>query len=189
MVSNLFVRQVKDRVGDGHAILAGMAHVTVREVRAGEHGELARLTVQAYLAVPGIDLGADYLAHLADVEDRARDAVVLVAVDEDGRLLGGVTYVPGPGPWAEFSDPAEAGMRMLAVDPVAQGAGVGRLLVEACVTRARADGRARLTLHTTAAMPAARRLYERLGFRRDPARDWTVEPDLLLLGYVLDLGG
>jgi GNAT superfamily N-acetyltransferase len=161
--------------------------ISVREVRGGEHAELARLTVDAYQALPGVDLGARYLGELADVGRRAREAEVLVAVDDDGRLLGGVTYVPTLGPWAEFSDPAEAGIRMLAVDPVNQGAGVGRRLVEACVARATASGRARLTLHTTASMPVARRLYERLGFRRDPGRDWEVEPGLILLGYVLDL--
>jgi RimJ/RimL family protein N-acetyltransferase len=36
-------------------------------------------------------------------------------------------------------------------------------------------------------MTAARRLYERLGFRREPAHDWSPVPDMLLLGYVLEL--
>jgi GNAT superfamily N-acetyltransferase len=164
-----------------------MDRITVRAVCAGEYDDLARITVDAYLAIPGVDLGAGYVEELADVERRAREAEVLVAVDEGGKLLGGVTYVGALGPWAEFSDPAEAGVRMLAVDPAAQGAGVGTVLVEACIARARAGDRARLTLHTTASMPAAQRLYERLGFRREPDRDWEVDGGLLLLGYVLDL--
>jgi ribosomal protein S18 acetylase RimI-like enzyme len=36
-------------------------------------------------------------------------------------------------------------------------------------------------------MTSAQRLYERLGFRRDPDHDWSPAPDILLLGYVLDL--
>jgi hypothetical protein len=33
----------------------------------------------------------------------------------------------------------------------------------------------------------AHRLYERLGFRRDPARDWTPRPGIDLLGFELTL--
>jgi hypothetical protein len=38
-------------------------------------------------------------------------------------------------------------------------------------------------------MTAAHRLYQRLGFERDPDRDWRPDPQILLLGFVLDLGG
>jgi GNAT superfamily N-acetyltransferase len=113
---------------------------------------------------------------------------VLVAVDDEGRLLGGVTYIPGPGPMAWFDGADEAGVRMLAVDPAAQGRGAGADLVAACVERARGAGKARVLLHTTAPMTAAHRLYERAGFRRDPARDELIAGDLLL-AYVRDLAG
>jgi hypothetical protein len=36
-------------------------------------------------------------------------------------------------------------------------------------------------------MTSAQRLYERLGFRRDPEHDWSPVPGLLLVGYVLEL--
>ncbi len=36
-------------------------------------------------------------------------------------------------------------------------------------------------------MTAARRIYERIGFVRDPERDWQPVPDIQLLGYVLPL--
>ncbi len=76
---------------------------------------------------------------------------------------------------------------MLAVSPDAQGRGVGRALVEACIERARRDGKARLSLLTTANMAPAHRLYERLGFRRTPESDMIVENGLRLRSYVLDL--
>jgi hypothetical protein len=38
-------------------------------------------------------------------------------------------------------------------------------------------------------MVSAQRLYERLGFRRDPTHDWSSIPDIHLLAYVLDLYG
>ena len=51
-------------------------------------------------------MDAGYAAELADVAGRAALVDVLVDVDDDGRLLGGVTYIPGPGPMAWFTAPA-----------------------------------------------------------------------------------
>ena len=103
-------------------------------------------------------------------------------------MVGGVTFVADFGPLAEFEGTDESGMRMLAVDPAAQGRGVGRLLAQACIDRAREDGRARLVLHTTRAMTAAHRLYRGLGFRRVPERDLRTPGGLALEAYVLELG-
>lgn len=161
----------------------------VRPIRADEHDALAEVTLSAYRHLLGPDMSAGYAAELADVGTRAGLVDVLVAVDDHGVLAGGIAYVPGPGPMAWFTDPAEAGMRMLAVAPGAQGRGVGALLIGACVARGIAAGKSRLLLHTTSPMTAAQRLYERAGFRRLPDHDVVLEGGLLLLTYVLDLEG
>jgi GNAT superfamily N-acetyltransferase len=163
--------------------------MTIRPVRPEEHDTLGALTVAAYRALLGEGMDAGYEAELAAVADRAGVAEVLVDVGPHGRLLGGVTYIPGPGPLAWFAGADEAGMRMLAVDPAAQGRGVGARLVAACIERAGAGGKRRLLLHTTAPMTVAHRLYERAGFHRDPANDEVLAGGLVLLGYALDLGG
>lgn len=168
--------------------------IVVRPVRPEECAVLGELTVAAYRALadagdgdPALD--ADYLAELRAVGRRAAEVPVLVAVDAAGRVLGGVTYVSGPGtPYSESEAADEAGIRMLAVDPALQGRGIGRLLVEACLERAKAAGRRRLVLLTRPSMVAAQRLYRRLGFRRAPARDWEFAPGEWLLGYEIDLG-
>ena len=161
----------------------------VRKVRPEEYEGLGALTVAAYRALLGDDMDAGYAGELADVDGRAGVADVLVAIDDGGRLLGGITYIPGPGPMAWFDGAGEAGMRMLAVDPAVQGRGAGAALVAACIVRARAAGKTRLLLHTTAPMTVAHRLYERAGFRRDPGHDELLDGGLLLLGYSLELGG
>lgn len=165
----------------------GEARVTVREVRPGEHETLGSLTVAAYKGLLGDDLDGGYVAELADVAGRAAAVNVLVAVDDDGTVVGGITYIPGPGPMAWFEDPDEVGLRMLAVSPEAQRRGVGSALIEACIVRARAAGKTKILLHTTAPMTTAHRLYERTGFRREPDRDRIILDDLRLIAYALDL--
>lgn len=158
----------------------------VREVRPDELALAGEVTFAGYRAFYGDDLG-DYAAHLRDVPARAAGAVVLVALEGD-QIVGTVTYVPGPeSPFAEHVREGEASIRMLSVRPDAQGRGVGRVLSEACVARARAERRRAVALHADEEMGAAQRLYERLGFVRDAERDWVAEDGTRLLGYVLVL--
>ncbi len=161
---------------------------TIRPVAPAEHAAVAEMTVRVYEEALGEVLTDDYKVILADVDDRAANALVLVAHGGDPpTLLGSITYVPGPGPYAEFEPPDEAGIRMLVVAPEVQRQGVGSTLVRACIDEARRAGKVRISLHTTPAMTGAQQLYQRLGFRRAPERDWVPEPGVNLLGYVLDL--
>ncbi|MYZ35003.1 MULTISPECIES: GNAT family N-acetyltransferase [unclassified Streptomyces] len=163
---------------------------TIREAGPGEYERLGEITAQAYLGDGLLDFGESdpYLTTLRDVARRAAEAVVLAAADADGTVLGGVTYVPAGGPWADIARDGEAEFRMLAVDSAARGRGVGEALVRACVTRAQhTDARARIVLSTQPAMHQAHRIYERLGFARTPERDWYPYPGLPLITYTLDL--
>lgn len=165
----------------------------IRPVEPHEYDAAGAMVEAAYRAIPGGVVPDDYAAQLRDVRRRAATAEVLVAVDDgdDGRrgdVVGCVTYVAGPdSEWAESDDADAAGMRMLAVRPDAQGRGIGPALVAACVERARRDGRARMRILSADSMTTAHRMYERLGWRRDPSSDWQVRPDVLLYGFVLDL--
>jgi ribosomal protein S18 acetylase RimI-like enzyme len=158
----------------------------VREARPEEYDELGRITVEAYRRAGETE--DDYYPELLDVAARARHVPLLAAVEEgSGRLLGTATFVPGPGPYHEGDFGDVASMRMLAVAPAAQGRGVGRALVAECIARTRAGGRTGIALYTRPFMTAAHRLYESLGFRRVPERDWEFEPGEWLWAYRLDL--
>lgn len=159
---------------------------TIRDVRLDEMDGLGALTVAAYRDAGETD--EDYYPELRDVAARATVVPVLVAVESGtGRLLGGVTYVPGPGPYHEGEFGDAAAFRMLAVAADARGRGVGRALVQAVIARARADGRPAVCLFTRPFMTAAQRLYASLGFVRQPQHDWEFAPGEWLHGYLLEL--
>ncbi|MFD0317218.1 GNAT family N-acetyltransferase [Streptomyces flavalbus] len=166
--------------------------IQIRPIEPTEHTTLGDITATAYLDDGLLDFGESdaYLHELRDVTKRAASAEVLVAAAE-GRVLGGVTFVPGPGPMSDIARPGEAEIRMLAVAREARGRGAGEALVRACLDRARAtDGCTGVVLSTQRTMRAAHRVYERLGFTRAPERDWNPLPeldDISLLVYELTL--
>jgi GNAT superfamily N-acetyltransferase len=102
-------------------------------------------------------------------------------------VLGTVTFCPDGSRYREIARADEAEFRMLAVRPDAQGRGIGRALIEACVDRARAQGFRALVLSTPAGAALPHRLYESMGFVREPARDWSPVPGVDLIAYSLAL--
>lgn len=169
-----------------------MAALEIRPIRPEEYFGVGELTVAAYAALEGAPANhpdtEGYNAQLRDVAGRDKGAVVLVAADAGGRVVGNVTYVPDPSsPMAEDLRDGEAGIRMLAVDPAAWGQGAGRALTVACIDRARVEGQEAVFLHSTEWMTTAHRLYASLGFERQPDRDWEVVPGVLLLAFRLAL--
>jgi ribosomal protein S18 acetylase RimI-like enzyme len=162
----------------------GAQNFLIRPIQPSEFERVGDLTAAAY--APRYAGSDPYVRELRDVAGRARACPILVAIDADGTVVGAVTYVPdSDNPMSEVERVGEAGLRMLAVDPVAQGRGVGRALTVACVERARSEGRTGLALLTEPDNDAAHRLYLSLGFVRDPERDWEYEAGKQLIAFQL----
>ena len=128
-----------------------------------------------------------YEDEIRDVRRRLARATLIVA-DDGGRFAGAVTYYPDatketnvawPPSWAVF--------RLLAVHPDVRGRGIGRLLTEECIRRARVAGRDAVGLHTTHLMNVARAMYERIGFVRVPELDFFPMPTFRVTAYRLTL--
>lgn len=150
-----------------------------------EFARVGDLVVDAYRTL-GDPAYEPYEAVIRDVAGRVADGVVLVA-ELESRIVGSVTFAPPGSSMSEGDDPAAATIRLLGVDETARGQGVGEALVRACLDLATAAGLSRVRLGTRPSMHAAHRLYERLGFRRDPVRDFWPTPTIQLLAYVLDI--
>lgn len=150
----------------------------VRRLRpedAAEAEAVGALTVAAY--APFLDGPDDpYVARLLDVASRDVEAEVWVAVDDGGTPLGAVTYCPTGSPWREVGRAHEGEFRMLAVAPDAQGRGVGRALVAACLERSRDAGFTGMALSSLPEQTGGHALYRSVGFERAPERDWAPYP-------------
>jgi ribosomal protein S18 acetylase RimI-like enzyme len=164
-----------------------MTVVRVRAARPEDHAAISRISVAAYEADGQLKGEIPYAATLADVTSRAAAGEIYVAVDAGEVVLGAVTFVLPGSPYAELSGPGEAEFRMLAVDPVAQGRGVGEALARACVRRAGELGCTAVVICTRDFAAPAHRLYTRLGFVREPERDWSPMPGVRLLALRLKL--
>lgn len=133
----------------------------LRGLRPGDLGQV--IARQAMLYTHEYGWNSEYEALvariLADFDrdfDPAREAAWIA--DIDGRMAGSIFLVRG-------ETPDVGKLRLLYVEPAARGAGVGKLLVAACVARAREVGYARLDLWTNSILAAARHIYEQAGFR------------------------
>lgn len=106
-------------------------------------------------------------AALADIVSNmsilSKTGEIIVATD-NGQIVGGVAYVGPHQPKADYFNINWAIIRMLVVKPTARGKGLGRLLTEECIKRARRDNSPIIALHTTPIMTVALPLYLRMGF-------------------------
>jgi DNA-binding MarR family transcriptional regulator/GNAT superfamily N-acetyltransferase len=103
-------------------------------------------------------LVARIVAEFAERDDTKREAAWIAELDSE--RVGCVFCTA-----ADASDTAQ--LRLLIVEPSARGAGVGTRLVDECLRFARRSGYRRITLWTNDVLVAARRIYERAGFRCD----------------------
>lgn len=89
------------------------------------------------------------------------------------KLLGMVIFVLPTSPAHQVAEANEAEIHLLAVYPEERGQGIASRLIIACEQRAVSSGYSKMVLSTQPTMTEAHRVYKRLGYRRNPARDWS----------------
>lgn len=154
--------------------------------RPHELRRVGDLVVDTYVGGGFIDPDSPYLTQLRDVHARSRETDLLVA-RLASEVVGTVTFCLAGSRWANIARPGEAEFRMLAVDPAAQGRGIGGLLVRECLARADGAGARTMVISSEPEMVVAHGMYERMGFVRSPERDWAPRPGIDLVTYTYDL--
>ncbi len=152
--------------------------LTIRRVTEEDYDDVRRITRDAYIEAGYFqDPDHPYVQVLSDVEHRAEHAEVWVA-EQDGLVVGSVAITFEGQRYTDIAIAGELEFRMLAVDPTAQGSGIGRQMVEWIISYARTlEGIDAVSLTSGSDMVRAHRLYQSLGFVRVPSRDWWVRDE------------
>jgi predicted N-acetyltransferase YhbS len=154
-----------------HAATAGSAPVTIRPMRRDEAPRVGAITLASYDAHG--TMNGPYRDFLADPLLRLDGSTELLVAERDAEVVGTITFVlPGDAEWEGRAQlDGDCAFRVLAVDPAAEGLGIGRSLVAACLDRSRALGRHRCLITSMSWMTRAHELYRRFGFVRRPDLD------------------
>lgn len=154
--------------------------LVIRPAVEADLDTVGAICVAAYDAAGQLEPGSPYAATLSDARSRMADGLLLVA-ERDGVVVGTTTITPPGSEFREIGRDDEVEFRFLAVAPEAWRTGVGDALVAACEQHARETGAAALAICVRDTNTSAAAMYERMGFRRIPDRDWTPRPGVDLL--------
>jgi DNA-binding MarR family transcriptional regulator/predicted GNAT family acetyltransferase len=151
------MRDIETILGDQDA---APAPVMLRAHRPGDMGWIIEREARLYADEYGWDVTFEGLvAEIcgAFIRDFRPGKEFCWIAEQGGERLGAVFLVR--------QDDETAKLRLLHVEQVARGKGVGSLLVRTCVEQARASGYRRLVLWTNDVLASARRIYQAEGFR------------------------
>ncbi len=113
------------------------------------------------------------------------ESIIRFVARSESRILGSVLYCP---PYERLiGDKLLVNrfpeMRLLAVPPEMRNIGIAGRLIDSCEEHARLSGFRTITLHTTALMETARKMYERRGYTKYPEIDFEPVPGFVVWGF------
>jgi GNAT superfamily N-acetyltransferase len=167
----------------------------IRHANHTEFEKIGKLMVKVYSQLEGFPKESEqpeYYKMLANVGELTNKpgTDLLVAVTDEGEIAGCVVYFNdikyyGSDGTATF-EKNTAGFRLLAVDPAFRGKGIGKMLTNECIRKAKRGKLDQIIIHTTKAMQTAWKMYEQLGFKRSEDLDF-MQGQLPVFGFRLPL--
>ncbi|KLT71390.1 GNAT family N-acetyltransferase [Flavobacterium sp. ABG] len=164
---------------------------TIRNADPSEFNKIGELLILVYSQLDGFpkeNEQPNYYKMLANIGDFTNHpgTELLVAVDHQDTIMGTVVYFNdmkyyGSGGIAT-QEQNTAGFRLLAVDHAARGKGIGKLLTEECIGKAKANQLDQLIIHSTLSMKTAWKMYANLGFKRSEDLDF-MQGELAVFGF------
>ena len=137
---------------------------------ATEDGEITSLLTRVFVEEGYTERSVAEKAF--DPNGLRRRGEIMLARSWAGELLGMIICVRPTSPAHQIAELDEAEIHLLAVSPPGRGQGIASDLITACQRRAASLGYFKVALSTQPTMNTAHYVYEKLGYRRNPSRDW-----------------
>ncbi len=143
-----------------------MNEPTIRTIQPGDNKALAKIirdTLKEFNAnKPNTVYYDDRTDHLFEVFEEAAASIYYVA-ELDGEIIGGAGIYP-----TENLPEATCELVKLYLSPAGRGKGIGRILMQKCITAAKGLGYKKIYLETMPELTIAIPMYEKLGFTHLP---------------------
>ena len=163
-----------------------LTQVTLRTATPSDYKEIAQISVAAYHEYAKVLSAENWQRmqqNLLNVEHTAEVADFIVAEIEN-KIVGAIAYYPPGKSNPKYFNSQWASLRLLAVDPQHRRKGIGKLLTNEGIERAKDNAKA-IALYTSEAMTVAQKMYGSLGFKQ--VRELPMMLDLRYWLYVLYL--
>jgi GNAT superfamily N-acetyltransferase len=167
----------------------------VRNANENEFIEVGKLMIRVYSQLEGFPKEVDqpeYYKMLASIGELTKkpNTELLIAISSTNKIAGAVVYFSdmssyGSGGTATREKNA-SGFRLLAVDHDARGHGIGKLLINECIDKAKARNQEQVIIHSTKFMQVAWKMYKKMGVERSEDLDF-IQGSLPVFGFRLKL--
>ena len=157
----------------------------IRAATTDDADAIAALWTEAYFDEG--EGGRDAPYSRSDFDQTQAAAAHLLVAEIDGAVVGIVALLAPDEPSRAVALDDEAELARLVVSSAARRQGIGRALANSCTDLARSEDWTAISLWSRPYQRAGHRLYESLGYKRQPGRDSTDGTGFGRLVFRLDL--
>jgi GNAT superfamily N-acetyltransferase len=162
----------------------------LRSARPGDDLAIGELLVKSFLEtyaekLPGVVANEERISELQNVASR-REAGIVRVLEFGYRLIGTYALIHPENENNEAWTDSTATLRCLAMDREFHSLGLSELLMSDAIKIAKGWGARGICLHVQDGAHGVARLYEKIGFTRDPSGD-KVSTGHLVKGYLLHI--